>query len=282
MSSIPASTLTRKERHFFRSGGHTLYCSMHRGRRPNAPLILFCNGFAQDHVFNWRAEVIGAGIVAERGYSTFSYQARAHGDSSGDFESLRFADLVDDAMAAADEGLRCTGASRIVWVGIRFGALVATAAMRARRDTTALALWEPAHRASDYFRALMRRVLFFEVSRGLRPSLTVDQMIEQLGAGNSVALLGFDLHPTFYLSAIEADLRNDLEQWRGPTLLAQIQRRSSLAREHQQLQAVLESRGGKVLTILINEKPVWDDGIETWWTLEGLSSQMGDWLDGLA
>jgi pimeloyl-ACP methyl ester carboxylesterase len=282
VGAIFSSTLDGAERHFFRSGQHSIYSSSRRGARPDAPLVLFCNGFAQDHVFNCRAELLGARILAERGYPTFSYHARAHGDSSGDLEFLTFADLVDDARAAAAEGLRRTGAPRIVWVGIRFGAMVAAAAMRQRRDHAALALWEPAYRAQDYFRMLMRRVLFFELSRGRRSALTVEKMIAELGAGRSVALLGFDLHPAFYRSALEVDLLNDLESWRGPTLIAQIQRRKELAREHLRLKTALEGHGAKVLTTLIDEEPNWDNGFDAVWTLEGLSHQMAEWLDGIA
>ncbi len=282
MSVTLSSTLPGAERYFFRSGEHSIYGSAHLGARADAPLVLFCNGFAQDHVFNWRAEVLGARILAERGYPTFSYHARAHGDSSGDFRSLTFADLVADARAAAAEGLRCTGASRVAWVSIRFGAMVAAAAMRDRSDTAALALWEPAYRAQDYFRMLMRRMLFFELSRGRRSSLTVERMVAELGAGRSVALLGFDLHPAFYRSAFEVDLLKDLESWRGPTLIAQIQRRKELAREHLRLKAALENRGAELLATLIDEEPNWDNGFEAAWTLQGLSQQMGEWLDGIA
>jgi pimeloyl-ACP methyl ester carboxylesterase len=270
------------ERHFFRSGEHSIYASSRAGARTDAPLILFCNGFAQDHVFNWRAEVLGARTLAERGYPTFSYHPRAHGDSSGDFESLTFLDLVADARAAAAEGLRRTGASRVVWVGIRFGALVAAAALLGRRDTAALALWEPTSRAQDYFRMMMRRVLFFELSRGRRSSLTVEKMVAELGGGRSVALLGFDLHAAFYRSALEVDLLKDLESWRGPTLIAQIQRRKELAREHLRIKTALEGRGAKVFATLIDEEPNWDNGFEATWTLEGLSQRMGEWLDGIA
>jgi hypothetical protein len=107
-------------------------------------------------------------------------------------------------------------------------------------------------------------------------------MVAELGAGRSVALLGFDLHPVFYRSALEVDLLEDLASWSGPTLIAQIQRRKELAREHLKLKTALEGRGAEVLTTLIDEEPNWDNGFEAAWTLEGLSQQMGEWLDGIA
>jgi pimeloyl-ACP methyl ester carboxylesterase len=270
-----------RHREFFISDGRPLYSSMHRGASPDAPVIIYCHGFAQEHIFNWRAEVLGADILARRGFATFSYHARAHGDSAGDFSDLTFEGLVDDALAAASHATAATGASRIVWVGIRFGALIAAAAMRRRPDSAALALWEPVQGAREYFRALMRRVLFFEVSRGRRPAMTAEQMIEQLGRGNPVPLLGFGLFPKFYASAVEVNLRRALEGWSGPTMLVQIQQRTALSEEHRSLQAAIQRQGAPVTTVVVDEEPSWDNGFESWWTLEDLSRQMGDWLDGL-
>ncbi|HUA36692.1 MAG TPA: alpha/beta hydrolase [Candidatus Binataceae bacterium] len=270
-----------RHRQFFISDGRPLYGVIRRWASADAPVIVYCHGLAQEQLFNWRAEVLGADILARRGYSTFSYHARAHGDSAGEFAELDFDGLVDDAMAAADRAIAETGATRIVWVGIRFGALVAATAIQRRNDTAALALWEPVHNARDYFRMLMRRVLFFEVSRGRRPPLTAEQMVDELNHGRAVSLLGFDLHPKFYASAVLANLARALEGWSRPTLLAQIQRRSSLAMEHHALQAMLERQGATVTTIQFDEEPVWDNGFESWGTLDNLSRRMGDWLDGL-
>ena len=270
-----------RHREFFISDGRALYSSMHRGASPGAPVIVYCHGFAQEHVFDWRAEILGADILARRGFATFSYHARAHGDSAGNFSDLTFEGLVDDALAAASHATAATGASRIVWVGIRFGALIAAAAMRRRPDSAALALWEPVQGAREYFRALMRRVLFFEVSRGHRPAMTTEQMIEQLGCGNPVPLVGFDLFPKFYASAVEADLRRALEGWSGPTMVAQIQQRTALSQAHRTLQAALEQQGATVTTVVVDEEPSWTNGFESCWTLENLSHQMADWLDGL-
>ena len=254
---------------------------MHRGARADAPVIVYCHGFAQEHLFNWRAEVLGVDILARHGYSTFSYHARAHGDSAGEFAELDFDGMVDDAMAGADRAIELTGVNRIVWVGIRFGALIAATAIRRRNDAAALALWEPVHSARHYFRALMRRVLLFEVSRGRRPAINAEQMIDELNHGRAVPLLGVDLHPKFYASAVDANLARALEGWSRPTMLAQIQRSSSLAEEHHALRAILERQGALVTTVLVEEEPVWDNGLESWGTHEGLSGQMGDWLDGL-
>lgn len=277
-SAFPAGPA--EERRFFDSAACSLYGALYRGVRPGAPLVLFCNAFAENYS-EWRAEVIGARMIAERGYPAFSYHPRAHGDSTGNPEEMTFEGLVDDAMAAADHALRRSGASRLVWVGIRFGALVAAEAMRRRRDAVGLALWEPVITARDHFRKLMRHVLYYELSQGHRPSMTVDQMTERLDREGKVALLGFDLYRKFNQSVIEADLARNLENWRGPTLIAQFQRHSGLSRDHRGLKRILERRGAQVRAALFTSEPGSDSGGDPWLSPEDLARQMGEWLDGL-
>jgi pimeloyl-ACP methyl ester carboxylesterase len=270
------STQTQ-DRRYFESDGRPLYSVRHRGEKCGAPLVVFCNSFTENH-WEWRAEVIAAEILAARGYPTFSYHPRAHGDSAGDLADVTFEGLIDDAVNAATYSRDRCNASRIVWVGIRFGALVAAEAMRRLGDSIGLALWEPVQSARDYFRKSMRHVMYYEVSQGDRPSMMVDQMIERLARGGKIALLGFDLHRRFFESADNADLLRTLEHWRGPTLIAQFQKHSLLSRENRQLRETLMRRGLSVRTALHREA----GGRDPWWTPEGIAHQMGDWLDELA
>ncbi len=276
------SIAPREERGFFDSAGCPLYGVLRRGSRPGGPLVLFCNAFAQDLAVNWRQEILAARELTARGYPTFSYHPRAHGDSAGNFDDLTLDGLVADALAAADHALAAIGASRVVWNGIRFGALVAAEAMSRRADTIGLSLWEPIHSAGQYLRSLMRGVLFREVARGNQPALTVDQMVEQVEREGSADALQTEIYRTFYRSAIAADLAHSLETWHGPTMLVQIRKRPTLAAEHQRLKESLERRGAEVRTAFVNEDPPWDIGDDGGWDPRELARQTGEWLDGLA
>lgn len=132
-----------EERRYFESDGRPLYGVTYRAERPSPTLVLFCNSFSENHC-EGRAEAIAARILAANGYSAFLYHPRAHGDSAGDSQDVTFEGLIDDAVNAATYARSRSGASQIVWVGIRFGALVAAHAIRRIADSTAFALWEPA------------------------------------------------------------------------------------------------------------------------------------------
>jgi pimeloyl-ACP methyl ester carboxylesterase len=266
-----------EERGFFESDGRPLYGVTYRAERPGAPMVLFCNSFSENHC-EGRAEAIAARIVAANGYSAFVYHPRAHGDSAGDLEDVTFEDLIDDAVNAATYARNRTGASQIVWVGIRFGALVAANAIRRITDSTALALWEPALSARDYLLKSMRHVIYNEMALGERPTLTVDQMSQRFERDGKISLLAFDLYRKFFESAREVELLDALQPWRGPTLIAQFQKHSRLSRAHNQLREALVGRGLSVRALLHRGR----DGTDPWWTPEEIARQTRDWLDELA
>jgi len=278
LSSRPAENHAwAEERRFFESDGRPLYGVSYLPEHPAAHVAIFCNGFSENHC-EGRAEAIAARIIAAKGCSAFVYHPRAHGDSAGDLEDLTFVDLVEDAVNAANYARALSGASQIVWVGIRFGALVAAHAISRIADTIGLALWEPALNAHDYLTKAMRHVLYYEMSLGERPSKTVDQMTEQLKRGDKISLLGFDLYRKFFDSADGADLLDALQPWSGPTLIAQFQNHSRLSRGHSQLRETLVGRGLKVRALLHRGEA----GSDPWWTPEEIARQTGDWLDELA
>jgi pimeloyl-ACP methyl ester carboxylesterase len=250
---------------------------MYRAERPGATLVLFCNSFSENHC-EGRAEAIAARIIAANGHSAFLYHPRAHGDSAGDLEDVTFEDLIDDAVNAATYARSRTGASQIVWVGIRFGALVAANAIPRVTGSTALALWEPALSARDYLLKSMRHVIYSEMSLGERPSVTVDQMNQRLKREGKISLLAFDLYRKFLESAEKTDLLDALQYWCGPTMIAQFQKHSRLSRAHNQLRETLVGRGLSVRALL-HRGP---DGTDPWWTPEEIARQTGDWLDELA
>jgi alpha/beta superfamily hydrolase len=274
-------TTPSDQRLFFSSADQRLYGAFNPAERPgNKPVVVFCNTFGAGHFVAVRMEALAARMVARRGYPAFRYHPRGHGDSTGNFRDVTFEGLVEDALCAAEYARRVSGASEIVWVAVRFGALVAAESIRRRDDTAALVLWEPVHHARDYFRSLLRRVLFHETANGRRPHVSVDDMLLQLEREECVALPGSWLHHSIYRSAIDSNLGSSLENWCGPTLLAQIQRRPQLSPDNAALVAALERRRSKLKFASIADLPDWD-GIDSRWNSRALLDETAGWFDGL-
>jgi pimeloyl-ACP methyl ester carboxylesterase len=246
-------------------------------------VLVFCHSLGIEHMVTQRMLALGARAAAKAGFAAFRYDSRAHGDSTGEPQRTTFADLVDDACAAADYAREFSGANGIIWVGIRFGSLIAAEAIARRNDAAALALWEPFHLGIDYLRAAVRTMLFCQLAQGKRSSGTVEDLLKQLDRDGILPVAGTYLYRAFSRGAHEADLGRALQNWGGDTLIAQVQRRPVLAANNQRLYSAIEQRGGRVTAALINQEPAWSmlPLVRPQWTSEPLLAATTEWLNGL-
>jgi len=284
--SVLESASSRNELpHFFTSEGRPLYGAFHPADAAPAKdgVLIFCHSLGIEHMVTQRMEVLGARAAAKAGFAAFRYNARAHGDSAGDPREVTLADLVDDACTAADYARQLSGASRIVWVGVRFGCHIAAEAMARRNDAAALALWEPLHRGEDYFRIAIRALLFCLVSQGKRPGSTVDDLLKRLETDGVLPVVGTYIHRLLYSTAREADLGRSLQNWAGNTLIAQVQSRPTLSTSNERLRSEIEQRGGKVAVALTSQEPAWSllPLVRPQWTSDVLLAATAEWLHGL-
>jgi pimeloyl-ACP methyl ester carboxylesterase len=280
-SIVPRVRRTRERPLHFTSAGRPLYGVFHpAGPTGKDRVLVFCHSLGSEHMATQRIQVLGARLAASAGFASFRYDSRAHGDSAGDLEELTFADLVEDAYVAADCARELSGAARIIWVGVRFGCLVATEAMARRDDAAALALWEPVHQGEDFFRAAVRAMFFSEITEGRRPVGTVDELLKRLGTGGAVPIVGTYIHHPLYCTAYRTGLRHSVRNWAGDTLLAQVQHRPTLSAQNECLRADIQRRGGKVTIALIGQEPAWNRLPLTrpQWTSEPLLTTTKEWL----
>jgi pimeloyl-ACP methyl ester carboxylesterase len=268
---------------FFSSAGRPLYgfyCPA-VALRADPPAIVACHSIGLEHIVPTRMLAMVVRQAAAMGYPAMLYHSRGHGDSSGDFADVTLDGLVEDALNAAACVREQSGAKRVIFMGVRFGTVVAAAALSRHPDSAGLILWEPVHRGADYFRQFVRGLLFAAVARGEKLGQTADDILQRVERDGRADIHGTYLHAKFYMSSRDADLANTMQNWHGPTLLAQIQPRISMSPDNQHLSAALEARGAKVTAVRFTEEPGW----QFWripWVSASLLEQTGAWLDALA
>jgi pimeloyl-ACP methyl ester carboxylesterase len=268
---------------FFSSAGRPLYgfyCPPAKPR-PDAPAIIACHSIGLEHMVPTRMLALAVRGAAAMGYPAMLYHSRGHGDSSGDFSEVTLEGLVEDALNAAACVREKSGAKRVVFMGVRFGTLVAATALSRYADGAGLILWEPVHRGQDYFRQFVRGLLFAAVARGQKLGETADDVLKRVERDGRADIHATYLHEKFYSSSRDANLASTIEGWNGPTLIAQIQPRMSMTPDNQKLAAALEARGAKVTSVRISEEPGW----QFWripWISTPLLEQTGAWLNALA
>lgn len=281
---LRAENLPTAQPFFFESGDRPLYGVFHPAAagRPGAAVVVHCHTLGVEQVTANRVEARSARAVAALGFPAFRYHSRGHGDSAGDFSAVSFESLVEDARAAATEARGRSGLARVVWLGVRFGALVAAEAIRREGGAAGLAVWEPVHKPEDYFRAMLRNLLFSQVVKGSRPSATVDELLSRIEREGHVDVHGYYLHRALAESARGLELSRLLDGYRGPVLIAQVQQRAGLAPPHAALAAELTRRGASVVTARVDEEPGWHFISNPAWEGEALVRRTAEWLDALA
>lgn len=269
--------------------------------RPEAPVVVHVHALGVEQITLYRQEVLAARAAAARGFPVLRYHARGHGDSAGSSADVTLASLVADARAAADEALRRSGRTRVLWLGVRLGALVAALAggpTSGRGDAAGFVLWEPAGKPADFFRQQLRTLLFSRVAGGQKPDATVDQMLERLEQEGSVDVLGYSLQRSLVQSFEGASLEAALAGCGVPVLLAQVQARAKLAPPHAALAQALSEPGAgaagaapggasprrrsPVTTALVHDEPGYQLMSNPAWSSDALTRLTMEWLDALA
>jgi pimeloyl-ACP methyl ester carboxylesterase len=281
--TLPATLRAPEEPLFFSSGGLPLYGVYHAPARPGRDaVVVHVHGLGVEQITTYRAEVLCARALAAAGHPVFRFHARGHGDSSGDFSAVTLDSMVEDACIAAEEARRRSGARRVVWLGVRFGALVAARALASAGPAAGLALWEPVYQGHDYFRGMLRALLFSQVAAGVRPDRSADQLLAEVEEKGEVDVHGYYLHRAVVRSAREAKLSETLAAWSGPTFIAQLQGRSSLAPASEGLLESLRGRGAATRSFLHREDIGWHYTQNPAWECPALVDATREWIDALA
>ena len=288
--AVPSRAAAPETPFFFESHGKPLYAVFHAAApaRPEAraaeprPTIVHVHSIGVEQITLYRAEVLAARAAATHGFPVLRFHARGHGDSAGSFADVTLDTLVQDAGVAADEARRRSGATRVLWLGVRFGALVAALAARGRDDAAGFVFWEPVHKPGDFFRQQLRTLLFSQVAGGKKPDATVDEMLERIASDGRADVLGYYLHRALVDSARDASLTEALEGASAPVRLAQVQARAKLASAHHQLAESLFIRGVDVKTALVHEDPGYQLMSNPAWESDALTRTTVEWLDALA
>jgi len=264
--------------------GLPIYCVLHEGAggRPGSPVVVHVHGLGVEQITLYRQEVLSARAAAARGIPVLRWHARGHGDSGGASADVTLGSLVEDARAAADVAKERTGRTRVVWLGVRIGAIVAALAggpRSGRTDTAGFALWEPVARPADFFRQQLRTLLFSQVAGGRKPDATVDQLLARLAAEGELDVFGYTLRQALVESLAGVTLADALAGVSCPVLLAQIQPGARLSPSHARL---AESLGSAVSVATVREEPGYQLMSNPAWESAELTRVTGEWLDALA
>jgi exosortase A-associated hydrolase 2 len=208
MAALPltASTMTP---FFFGPPGRRLLGLYHAPESPRTPraAVVLCNPFGQEAVRSHRMFRVLADRVARAGFAALRFDYSATGDSEGDCTQGRVEHWLEDIRAADREVVTRSGASHVIWVGLRFGA---TLALLAAQDESCrdrrLILWDPVMSGAAYLEEVARaHVGFLSVVFRWTP----ERVIRSRGIevpGKMRELVGFEVTPELRAGIEATDL----------------------------------------------------------------------------
>ncbi|ADM10200.1 hypothetical protein PB2503_10744 [Parvularcula bermudensis HTCC2503] len=133
-----------------------LYGVYHDTAVPARRAALLVPPFGEETIRAHRPFLALATALSAAGVAVLRYDAFGTGNSAGDDRDVTKQTMIDSLLAADDELRAMSQAQKIVWIGLRFGSLVAMAAAEMRPPTRIVGWDAPAH-AADHLADLIRR-----------------------------------------------------------------------------------------------------------------------------
>ncbi|WIB68697.1 alpha/beta fold hydrolase [Curtobacterium sp. MCBD17_035] len=195
-------------------GGGAVLATVERPTRPGSTGVVVCPPFGHEHVLAYRTERLLAARLADHGIASVRYDHPGSGDSV----VAATATSHRDGARLAAEALRTAGCTRIVYVGLASGALVAAAAADDDPDAAGLVLWDPPRSGRSWLRAARALAAVSVAGIDTRPGSAVttahDGTVTVVGAdipadqAAAIGALGYPTGPADRMPVLVA-VRND-------------------------------------------------------------------------
>lgn len=213
-----------KDTHFFFGPGEALFGVLHF---PPENLYtrgawVWCHPFGNERTNAHRLSFQWARTMSGAGYAVLRFDYRGTGESAGLFTEATVDGHIEDALAAVDEVERRTGLQISGIGGLRFGAAIAAMAAPRIDRKVDLLLWEPVVSGSVYREQLLRTAMANEMAATGRAPRNRAHYKEDLKAGNTVSVDGFDLNQAMYDSLGKIDLKAQIASDGGRVCIVQI------------------------------------------------------------
>jgi pimeloyl-ACP methyl ester carboxylesterase len=218
--------------------------------------VVVCCSILVEHLTNYRHEVLLARSLAAKGIAVQRFHYRGTGHSSGDEEATSLETMVEDTRAAVGFLRERAPVDRVVFLGTRWGAMVAAMAAQGSAESP-LVFWEPAVDGARYFRELIRGRLVRELKDASLVAGSADAWKSELEEKGWVDILGYPLRKPMYESGRGQRLDALLVGRVGPVLLVQFGRQNAPRPDYVRLRDQQAARGGVVDIRFIRDEPAW-------------------------
>lgn len=218
--------------------------------------FVFCHALAEEKLWSHRVLVAFARLLASRGHVVLRFDMAGEGDSEGRFEEMTIDTRLEDiATARAWLAARFGELTNLSLLGLRLGATLAQlSAIRDSGRIGRLILWEPIISGAAYAQDLLRAHLANQMAVFGRVSITRNQLVAQLEAGEFVNVEGYGITNSLYQTLRAIKLDESVSDFDRPTLIMQVGRENQPLREDI---ARFEQAHPHAVVDTVAEQPFW-------------------------
>jgi len=155
--------------------------------------VVAVHPFGEEMNKSRRMSSLGARAIAGAGYAVLQVDLLGCGDSSGDLETARWDDWIDDVLLALNWLEQQHDAPQWLW-GTRAGCLVAAAAAQRAGRSFDFLFWQPQASGKQVLQQFLRLKMASQLQRGT-PKGPANKLQLDLAAGRSVDVAGYRLGP---------------------------------------------------------------------------------------
>lgn len=167
--------------------------------------VLYFPPFAEEINKARRMATLQARRFADQGLGVLLVDPFGTADSEGDFVEARWEIWRDDLQRAV-RWLLERGAERLIFWGLRLGALLAVELVAVGEKIERLILWQPVTRGETFMTQFLRLKLAADMAGGEK-SLTTRELRASLSAGQSLEIAGYTLASELVCSVDALDLQ---------------------------------------------------------------------------
>lgn len=200
--------------------------------------VVCCAPLFEEKLWSHRVLVNLARFLALRGIAVLRFDYFGDGESEGLFEEASVASRIDDSLDAVAFCRQATSADRVLLLGLRYGANIATCAALVGEQVDGAVAWAPIMDGANYVNELLRAHLTAQMVVHRKVVQDRDALVAQIQAGGTVNVEGYEISSALYGQMAAMSLTERLRGSAKPILVQQISPGEDVERQYAALQGI--------------------------------------------
>ena len=184
--------------------------------------IIYSHPFAEEKNCSHAIATKTARSFAEHGFAVFRFDYSGCGDSEGELMATTLTDWQDDLRCACAQLKQKANVSKLIYFGLRTGAVLALLEAMKKQHTLMAILWQPVFDLKTFIQQFLRHRLGAEIAARGGNKVTVGELASEIETKGSLEVAGYELSRQLYQSFLNFGKIGIFKPLHFPVLLVSI------------------------------------------------------------